>query len=211
MSVRRLQEHAPEEPMSSELKGKRVAILVTDGFEQVELTSPREALEKAGATCVLISDVDGKVQGFEHHDKADKFKVELALDDATASEFDAVLLPGGVINGDALRVLPKAQEFVRAIDRAGKPVMVICHGGWILISAGLVKGRTITTWPTLQDDMRNAGATWKDEECVRDRNWVSSRKPDDLPAFNRECVRALSAPKAQAQASDRDAREERAF
>lgn len=182
----------------SHLKGKRVAILVTDGFEQIELTSPREALEGAGAECVLISNVDGKVQGFKHHDKADKFKVELALDEANASDFDAVLLPGGVINGDALRVEEKAQQFVQQIDRAGKPLFVICHGGWILISAGLVQGRTITTWPTLEDDMRNAGATWKDEECIRDRNWVSSRKPDDLPAFNKEIVRALSEAKAAA-------------
>ena len=196
--------------MSNELSGKRVAILVTDGFEQVELTSPREALEKAGAKCVLISNVDGKVQGFKHHDKADRFEVELALSKADAADFDAVLLPGGVINGDALRIEADAQRFVQQIDRAGKPVMVICHGGWILISAGLVKGRTLTTWPTLQDDMRNAGATWKDEECVRDRNWVSSRKPDDLPAFNRECVRTLSEGRAGRQAEERDSRDMRA-
>jgi protease I len=197
--------------MSSELNGKRVAILVTDGFEQIEMTSPREALEKAGATCVLISNVDGKVQGFKHHDKADRFEVELQLEKAEAADFDAVLLPGGVINGDALRVEKKAQQFVQQIDRAGKPVMVICHGGWILISAGLVKGRTLTSWPTLQDDMRNAGATWKDEECVRDRNWVSSRKPDDLPAFNRECIRVIAEGKGSAsrQVDDRESREAR--
>jgi protease I len=195
--------------MSNELSGKRVAILVTDGFEQVEMTSPREALEKAGAKCVLISNVDGKVQGFKHHDKADRFDVELSLAKAAAEDFDAVLLPGGVINGDALRVEQKAQQFVRDVDRAGKPVMVICHGGWILISAGLVKGRTLTTWPTLQDDMRNAGATWKDEECVRDRNWVSSRKPDDLPAFNRESVRIVAEGR-NPPADERDAREVRA-
>ena len=192
----------------NDLHGKRVAILLTDGFEQIEMTSPREALEAAGAKCVLISNADGKVQGFKHHDKADRFDVELELAKADPNDFDAVLLPGGVINGDALRVEKKAQQFVQAIDRAGKPVMVICHGGWILISAGLVKGRTLTTWPTLQDDMRNAGANWKDEECVRDRNWVSSRKPDDLPAFNRECVKALGEARASgARASDqREAR-----
>ena len=189
---------------------KRIAILVTDGFEQIELTSPREALERAGATCVVVSDVQGKVQGFKHHDKADKIDVDVALDQANAADFDAVLLPGGVINGDALRVMPKAQELVRSIDRAGKPVMVICHGGWILISAGLARGRTITTWPTLQDDMRNAGANWKDEECVRDRNWVSSRKPDDLPAFNRECVRIVGEARDSARAGERDAVEVRA-
>jgi len=189
---------------------KRIAILVTDGFEQIELTSPREALENAGATCVVVSDVKGQVQGFKHHDKADKIDVDLALDQANAADFDGVLLPGGVINGDALRVMKKAQEFVRAIDGAGKPVMVICHGGWILISAGLVKGRTITTWPTLQDDMRNAGATWKDEECVRDRNWVSSRKPDDLPAFNRECTRIVGEARDSARPNERDSLEVRA-
>jgi protease I len=196
--------------MSNDLNGKRVAILVADGFEQIEMTSPRDALEAAGAKCVLISNADGKVQSFQHHDKADRFVVDLPLAKAEAADFDAVLLPGGVINGDALRVETKAQQFVREIDRAGKPVMVICHGGWILISAGLVKGRTITTWPTLQDDMRNAGATWKDEECVRDRNWVSSRKPDDLPAFNRESVRLLSESRGgTARAGQRDAFEER--
>lgn len=198
--------------MSNELNGKRVAILVTDGFEQIELTSPREALETAGAKCFVISNIEGKVQGFEHHDKKDRIDVDLPLDKANAAEFDAVLLPGGVINGDALRVEKKAQQFVQQIDRAGKPVLVICHGGWILISAGLVQGRTITTWPTLQDDMRNAGATWKDEECVRDRNWVSSRKPDDLPAFNRESIRVLGEPRASAtrQPEDRENREVRA-
>lgn len=194
----------------NELKGKRVAILVTDGFEQVELTSPREALQNAGAKCTIVSNADGKVQGFKHHDKADRFDVELGFDQAEARDFDAVLLPGGVINGDAIRVEKAAQRFVQEIDRAGKPLFVICHGGWILISAGLVKGRTITTWPTLQDDMRNAGATWKDEECVRDRNWVSSRKPDDLPAFNREIVRALAEARSGERRAPSDEREMRA-
>ncbi len=195
----------------NELNGKRVAILVTDGFEQIEMTSPREALEKAGAKCVLISNADGNVQGFKHHDKGEQFAVDLPLAKASAADFDGVLLPGGVINGDALRIEPKAQQFVREIDQAGKPVMVICHGGWILISAGLVKGRTLTTWPTLQDDMRNAGATWKDEECVRDRNWVSSRKPDDLPAFNHEIVKIVSESRARTgRVEQRDALDARA-
>lgn len=174
--------------MSQELKGRRVAILVTDGFEQIEMTSPREALENAGAKTVLISNKEGEVQGFKHHDKMDRFKVDLVLAKADPNDFDAVLLPGGVINADALRIEKKAQQFVQEIDRAGKPLMVICHGGWLLVSAGLVKGRTITTWPTLQDDIRNAGGTWQDKEVIRDRNWVSSRKPDDLPAFNRESI-----------------------
>ena len=174
-----------------ELKGRRVAILATDGFEQIELTSPREALENAGAKCIVVSPKDGEIQGFKHHDKADKIKVDLSLNKADANDFDAVLLPGGVINGDALRIEKRAQQFIQEIDRAGKPVMVICHGGWILVSAGLVKGRTMTSWPTLQDDIRNAGGNWQDKEVIRDRNWVSSRKPDDLPAFNEEIVRAL--------------------
>ena len=178
--------------MQENLNGRRVAIIVTEGFEQIEMTSPREALEHAGAKCVLISNKEGEVQAFQHHDKADKFKVDLALSKADANDFDAVLLPGGVVNGDALRIEKKAQQFVQEIDRAGKPVMVICHGPWLLVSAGLVKGHTITSWPTLQDDIRNAGGNWQDREVIRDGNWVSSRKPDDLPAFNRECVRLMS-------------------
>ncbi len=173
--------------MANKLSGKRVAILVTDGFEQIEMTSPREALEKAGATCVLIAPKD-QVQAFKHHDKADKFKCDLLLSKADASDFDAVMLPGGVINADAIRIEKKAQQFVQEIDRAGKPIAVICHGPWLLISAGLVRGHTITSWPTLQDDLRNAGATWQDKECIRDGTWVSSRKPDDLPVFNGEMV-----------------------
>ncbi len=178
--------------MAQDLNGRRVAIICTDGFEQIEMTSPREALEKAGAKCVLVSPKDGDVQGFKHHDKADKFKVDLALSKADAADFDAVLLPGGVINGDALRIEKKAQQFVQEMDRAGKPILVICHGPWLLVSAGLVRGKHMTSWPTLQDDIRNAGGNWTDETCVRDRNWVSSRKPDDLPAFNAEIVKAVA-------------------
>lgn len=174
--------------MANELSGKRVAILLTDGFEQIEMTSPREALEKAGARCTLIAPKGGKVQGFHHHDRAQSFDVELELSKASAREFDAVLLPGGVINADALRIEKKAQQFVQEIDRAGKPLMVICHGAWLLVSAKLVHGRTITSWPTLEDDLRNADAEWKDAEVIRDRNWVSSRKPDDLPAFNKAAI-----------------------
>jgi len=173
----------------NDLQGKRVAILLTDGFEQIEMTSPREALEKAGAKVTLIAPKPGKVQGFKHHDKADQFDAGMKLEDAKPSEFDAVMLPGGVINADALRVEKKAQQFVQEMERAGKPIAVICHGPWLLVSAGLMKDRHITSWPTLQDDLRNAGARWEDKECIRDRTWVSSRKPDDLPVFNREMVR----------------------
>lgn len=178
--------------MSENLKGRRVAILCTDGFEQIEMTSPREALENAGAKCILVSPKDDEVQGFHHHDKGDTFKVDLPLSKADAADFDAVLLPGGVINGDALRIEKKAQQFVQAMDRAGKPILVICHGPWLLVSSGLVKGKRMTSWPTLQDDIRNAGGNWTDEKCVRDGNWVSSRKPDDLPAFNAEIVKCVA-------------------
>jgi protease I len=193
----------------NDLKGKRVAIIVTDGFEQIEMTSPREALEKAGATCVLIAPKDGEVQGFKHHDKKDRFNVEMTLDKADPSQFDAVMLPGGVINADALRINKNAQRFVQEIDRAGKPIAVICHGPWLLVSAGLVKGHTMTSWPTLEDDLRNAGAIWKDSECVRDRAWVSSRKPDDLPVFNREMTKLFGEARG-AKMQKRDEREARA-
>ena len=198
--------------MTNDLNGKRVAILATDGVEQIELTSPREALEKAGAKCVLISPKEGEIQGFKHHDKADKLKVDLALAKANADDFDAVLLPGGVINADAIRIEKKAQQFVQEMDRAGKPVMVICHGPWLLISAELMKGRVITSWPTLQDDIRNAGGTWRDEQVIRDRNWVSSRKPDDLPAFNEASIKLIVEiqPGKAARAETRDSVEVRA-
>jgi protease I len=175
----------------TDLKGKRVAILVTDGFEQIEMTSPRDALEEAGAKCVLIAP-KSEVQGFKHHEKKDKFRADLTLEKADPEDFDAVMLPGGVINADAIRIDKKAQKFVQAIDRAGGPIAVICHGPWLLISAGLVKGRHITSFPTLEDDLRNAGAVWADSECLRDRNWVSSRKPDDLPVFNKEMVKLFA-------------------
>lgn len=190
----------------NELQGKRVAIIVTDGFEQIEMTSPREALENAGAHCTLIAPKSGKVQGFKHHDKKDKFTVDMALDKARASDFDAVLLPGGVINADAIRMDKNAQKFVQEIDRAGKPIAVICHGSWLLISAGLMKGRHITSWPTLQDDLRNAGANWEDKECIRDRTWVSSRKPDDLPVFNKEIVKVFADARPARAESPREVR-----
>jgi protease I len=198
--------------MANDLNGKRVAILATDGVEQIELTSPREALESAGAKCVLISPKEGEIQGFKHLDKAGKLKVELALSKANANDFDAVLLPGGVINADAIRSEKKAQQFVQEMDRAGKPVMVICHGPWLLISADLMKGRVITSWPTLQDDIRNAGGTWRDEIVIRDRNWVSSRKPDDLPAFNEASIKLMFEiqPGKAARAENRDSLEARA-
>jgi len=175
-----------------QLSGLKVAAITTDGVEQVELLEPKKALEEAGAQVLVVAPKAGKVQGFKHHDKADQIPVDLTLDQADPADFDAVLLPGGVINADALRMEKKAQEIVRQIDRRGNPIAVICHGPWLLISAGLTRGHIMTSWPTLQDDIRNSGAGWEDREVIRDRNWVSSRKPDDIPAFNREVIKLFS-------------------
>jgi protease I len=165
------------------LKGKKVAILVAEGFEQVEMTEPRKALDEAGATTSIVSPVNGEVQGWKHFDKADKFKVDIRLEHARAGDFDALMLPAGVANPDQLRMQPKAVEFVKAFMKAGKPVAVICHGPWTLIEADCVRGRMITSWPSLRTDLMNAGANWVDQEVVVDNGLVSSRKPDDLKAF----------------------------
>ena len=178
--------------MANELQGMKVAILVTDDFEQAELMEPRKALQEAGAETTVISPKQGQVQGVKHDEKADKVKVDLQLDQANADNFDAVLLPGGALNADVLRMEKKAQEFVRKIEQAGKPLAVICHGPWLLVSAGLVRGRKMTSYYTIQDDLRNAGANWEDSEVVRDRNWVSSRQPADIPAFNREMIKLFT-------------------
>jgi protease I len=184
------------------LKGMRVAILVADKFEQVEMTEPRKALEKAGAETKLISTQRGQVYGMHHDDeKGDAFPVDLTFGEANPSEFDALHLPGGVINADRLRIIPQAQAFVQRIQNEGKPIGVICHGPWLLVSAGLVRGRKLTSFPTLQDDIRNAGGNWVDREVCRDGNWVSSRKPDDIPAFNRELVALFSEHKPAAARS----------
>ena len=170
------------------LSGKRIAILVTDDFEQAELAEPKKALEQAGATTQIVAPQSGQVQAMKHDVKADSFQVDMTLDEANPMDFDGVLLPGGALNADALRVNPKAQAFVRAMDNQGKPFAVICHAPWLLVSANLLKGRTLTSYHTIQDDVRNAGATWVDQEMVHDRNWVSSRSPQDLPAFNRGMI-----------------------
>lgn len=174
------------------LSGCKVAIIVSDDFEQVEMTEPRKALQDAGAQTVLISIHPGQVQGFNHDKAADKFDVQMTLDQAKPEDFDAVLLPGGAINADHIRMSQTAQKFVQAMDQAGKPMAVICHAPWLLVSAGLVKGRTLTSWPSLQDDIRNAGGNWVDQEVVRDGNLVTSRKPADIPAFNREMCSAIA-------------------
>ena len=171
-----------------QLNGMRVAIIVSDDFEQVELTEPRQALQQAGAETVLIAPKPGQVQGMQHDQKAQSFPVDQTLDQANPDQFDAILLPGGALNADFLRMQPKAQEFVRRFDQQGKPLAAICHAPWLLVSAGLVKGRTLTSYHTIQDDIRNAGGSWQDREVVRDRNWVTSRQPSDIPAFNRELL-----------------------
>lgn len=183
--------------MSTSLTGMRIAILVTDGFEQIELTSPKAALEKEGATTIIASDKKGQVQGFHHDKKADHFLVDQVFDDIDPNDFDALLLPGGVQNSDAIRLNEPAQKFAQAMQKQGKPIAVICHGAWLLVSAGLVKGRTITSWPSLQDDIRNAGGTWVDQEVTIHDNWISSRKPDDLPAFNKAVITAIAGYKQQ--------------
>ena len=170
------------------LKGKKVAILVAEGFEQVELTEPRKALDEAGAKTQIVSPAGQEVQGWKHFDKADKFKVDVPLESAQAADYDALLLPGGVANPDQLRANPRAVAFVRAFYDSGKPIAAICHGPWTLIDAGVVDGRRMTSWPSLRTDLSNAGATWVDEEVVVDKDLVSSRKPQDIPAFNREMI-----------------------
>ena len=175
------------------LDGYRVAIIATDFFEEPELIEPRRALEAAGARTTVISPKSGEIQAVQHDEKrTQKVKVDQTLDEARPGDFDAVLLPGGALNADRLRIEKKAQEFVRALDKEGKPIAVICHGPWLLVSAGLVKGRKITSYKTIQDDLKNAGANWVDEVTVRDRNWVSSRQPSDIPQFNQEIIQLFS-------------------
>ncbi|QAU32747.1 type 1 glutamine amidotransferase domain-containing protein [Janthinobacterium sp. 17J80-10] len=174
------------------LEGLRVAVLLTDGFEQSEFTGPREALQQAGASVTVVSSHLGQVQGFKHFDKLDAFDVDLTFDDADPEDFDAVLLPGGVVNADQIRIAPQAQQFVQRMQDDGKTIAVICHGAWLLVSAGLVRGRTLTSWPTLQDDIKNAGGHWVDQQVAVDGNWVSSRRPGDIPAFNEKLIDKLS-------------------
>ena len=174
--------------MANELKGLRIAALVAEGFEQVELTGPRAALVAAGATVSLVSPEAGMVQGFNHHDRADTFTVDVALDAAKPDDYDALLLPGGALNPDTLRTLPKAVAFVKSFFTSRKPVAAICHASWTLVEADVVRGRTLTSWPSVATDLRNAGATWVDREVVVDGNLVTSRKPDDIPAFNAKMV-----------------------
>lgn len=178
--------------MAQELQNKKIAILVTDGFEQVELTGPKKAFEEAGAQTHIISPKGDRVQGWNHFDHADFFPVDVPLDSANPQEYDALLLPGGVANPDQLRTSEKAVQFVKSFFDAGKPVAAICHGPWTLIEAGAVKGRTVTSWPSLKTDLQNAGAQWIDREVVVDKGLVTSRNPQDIPAFNREAISLIS-------------------
>ncbi|MBJ9977992.1 type 1 glutamine amidotransferase [Pseudomonas sp. S75] len=178
--------------MTAQLNGKRVAFLVTDGFEQVELTGPRDALVKAGAQVQILGEKAGEVRGWNHDKPADSFKVDATFDDAQGTSYDAVVLPGGVQNSDTIRLIAGAQNLVKQHASAGKPLAVICHGGWLLISCDLIKGKRLTSFKTLQDDIRNAGGHWVDEEVVVDGNLISSRQPDDIPAFNEQLIKALS-------------------
>lgn len=174
------------------LQGKRVAILATDGFEQSELMEPRKALTDAGAITIVVSPANDQIKGWSKKDWGQAVPVDIALGNANAEDFDALLLPGGVMNPDQLRMTPKAVAFVKSFADAGKPIAAICHGPWTLIEAGAVRGRTLTSWPSLKTDLTNAGATWVDKEVVADSGLVTSRKPDDIPAFNREMVRMFA-------------------
>lgn len=175
------------------LTDKTIAVLATDGFEQVELTKPVEALKSAGAKVVIVSLENGSIQGFNHHDKGDMTPVDIKVSDANVSDSAGLLLPGGVISPDALRLDETAIEFVRAFSEAGKPIAAICHGPWTLIDAGLVNGKRMTSWPSLKSDLTNAGAHWVDEAAVTDGGLVTSRNPDDLPAFCEAAIRAYAA------------------
>lgn len=187
--------------MVDTLKGKRVALLVTDGFEQIEMTEPRQALKDAGAEVHLIAPDDDVVQGWNHKDKGDNFAADVLLATANPDDYDALVLPGGVVNAVHLRVNQDAVRFARAFVRAGKPVAAICHGGWLLAEAGVVRDRRLTSHPSIRTDLRNAGADWVDEAVVVDGALVTSRKPDDLPAFDRAIIRATAEARPTAEAA----------
>ncbi|HKP04496.1 MAG TPA: type 1 glutamine amidotransferase domain-containing protein [Chthoniobacterales bacterium] len=168
--------------------GKKIAILAADGFEEVELTKPKKALEEAGAKTSVVSIKSGKIQGMNHADKGETVPVDLTLAEAKPEDFDALMIPGGLMNPDTLRSTEEALEFVRHFFREGKPVAAICHGPWVLIDAGVARGRTLTSWPAIKTDVRNAGGNWVDNEVVVDNGLVTSRKPDDIPAFNEKMI-----------------------
>jgi protease I len=183
----------------NELKGARVAILITDGFEQVEMVEPRQALDNAGAKTSIVSPKEQSVRGWNFKNWGEEFPVDVQLDDAKVRDFDALLLPGGVINPDTLRMQPAAVDFVKSFFTADKPVAAICHGPWMVIEADEARGRRIASWPSLKTDLRNAGAQWVDQEAVTDENLVTARKPDDIPAFNRAMIALFSCAAGEAR------------
>jgi len=178
--------------MDRNLNGKKVAILATDGFEQSELLEPRRALDEAGATTHVVSPKEGQIEGWKHFDKGEKVSVDVPLSRANPEEYDALMLPGGVANPDQLRMNPEAVRFVKHFFETGKPVAAICHGPWMLVEADVVRGRTVTSWPSIRTDLINAGARWVDQEVVTDQGLVTSRKPDDLPAFCRKMIEEIA-------------------
>jgi protease I len=179
----------------------RVAILATDGFEQSELEEPRKALQQAGAKAEIVAPKAGEIQGMRHDEKGDKLRVDRSLAEAGANDYDALVLPGGVANPDTLRTIPEAISFIRAFFESGKPVAAICHGPWTIIEADQARGREMTSWPSLKTDLRNAGATWVDREVVVDQGLVTSRKPDDLPAFNAKMIEPFGARRGSPRAA----------
>jgi protease I len=184
--------------MADTLHGKRIAILATDGFEQAELTEPRKALDQAGATTEVIAPKSGEIKGWKTKDWGDTVRVDKTLDQAKPQDYDALLLPGGVMNPDHLRMEPKAVSFVTDFVATGRPVAAICHGPWTLVEAGVVKGKTFTSWPSLKTDLKNAGANWVDKEVVTDGQFISSRKPDDIPAFSKTLIEAVAGARQKA-------------
>ena len=184
--------------MADSLHGKRIAILATDGFEQVELTEPRKALDKAGATTEVVSLKSGEIKGWKFKEWGDTVKVDKTLDQAKVQDYDALLLPGGVMNPDHLRMEPKAVQFVKDFVGTGRPVAAICHAPWTLVEADVVRGKKVTSWPSVKTDLKNAGAHWVDQEVVTDGQFISSRKPDDIPAFSQALIEALGRAKEKA-------------
>jgi protease I len=191
--------------MADTLKGKNIAILATDGFEQSELEKPKSALEEAGARTQVVSPKDGKIKGWDKKDWGKEVKVDVPLNSANPSQYDALLLPGGVMNPDQLRMNPDAVRFVKSFFDEGKPVASICHGPWMLVEADAVRGRTVTSWPSLKTDIKNAGGTWVDQEVIVSNGVVTSRNPDDIPAFNREMISLFAKGSQQSGKSDRRA------
>ncbi len=185
--------------MAHDLHGKTIAILATDGFEQSELTEPKRALEEAGASVQVIAPKTGRIRGWQHGDWGEEVAVDLALKEANAADYHALVLPGGQMNPDKLRLEPRAAQFVRAFFAAGKPVGAICHGPWLLVEADVVRGRTVTSWPSIRTDLKNAGANWIDREVVVDQGLVTSRRPDDLPAFNAKIIEEFAEGRHAAQ------------